>query len=398
MKRRYFKSAVLAVFLRITALALAIWLLCMAVLTVVTARLYTELFAEDMSGVLENLEVPESIGAATLNDQEQWNLSIKKAVTRLDTYDSYTGRIRGHLAELMLPADSEYQIAAAAFSPDNEPLMMSGSDYLAFGYLTTGEYAKYAAMESVDPSKVAYIKLSALEVEREDMEKYKSWGEGSFPLVMRLTGYFEGLEFIPLSLDYGYKSVNLGAIEWQSFSEAEEAVGRELESIYVQDHAVYGFEHERLFELSKKGSGLGELLCELAAAAHGKTQGAAYLNNAHLDSVSMSEVLMVDYRPVKLSREDDPSEPMVYYIAFAMRAEPLKTAMGKLINVYIVSFAVTALLALLVFVSIKRRFIDPVQVAYTGAVNGWGYVSSKLDKPVKWKAAAELLRILRERQ
>ena len=395
MKKIRFTNATLSVFLRITALALVIWLLCMAALTIAVARLFSELFRTDMSRQQAEVTISESIDGHILNDPKLLAQSMNRALNHIEGKNRYLAQEAGAVTEFILPVSSEYECAAGIFSLDNDLLMAGGTDHMTFGYFTAEDYD---AWSRVIPEKFAYTNISDVDLDKEFSADYQRYYR-DYGGIVRFTGHFEGMEFITERMEYGPKHINFDDIRWDMLYESEQGISPDAEIIYAEYRDLRETDFDNLLKSAgREPSGLDERLFAMAQNVNWKTLGTAYFGLRDLDTSSLTEVVMFDYRNVCLSEETDPNEATVYYAAFAMRAEPLKTAMNQLTKVYITSLAAAVLLALATAFTIKRHFLDPIHTAYIGVTDGWGYVSSKLDRPIRWKDAEALTRALRDRE
>ena len=225
MKRIHITKAALSVFLRITALALLIWLLCMAALTLITARMYTELLADDMKEAQDMFIVSENI-----NEDSQAVLAhhMLAAVRRVCRHGYSSSKIP---AESMKPLFSESlpsQSAAAVFSAENDLLLAGGRAYLNFK-LAAGydDLAKH-------PYEISYIDLSALNIDEELLAAFDEWWytamDSSWPYIFRFSGSFDGAEFIPTRIEYSIGGIYFSS--WSLLYEAEGGISDGAETIY----------------------------------------------------------------------------------------------------------------------------------------------------------------------
>lgn len=387
MKKRYYKNPAFAVFLRIAAAVLAVWLVCMTLLTVITARLYTELFADDIRGK------QDEAGTLDWTENNSATLTARHGMLELrlnGLHARYDSENVGSKLKPLLEENAEYQSGTVVFSPDGEPMLVGGSGYMAFTYVVEYENIRR------EPGLAGYIDLTALDIDAELWAELDSqWDTAlkyNWPYMFELTGHFTGYEFIPSRIDFASGSSSPGNRKtiYESDRELSEEITVWSTDVYYQrpqDAASVeykGAEYANPAQLIVKQ---GELF-----AANGGNFGS--FNSESAERFSLREVLMFDASAMKLSREVDPQSPTLCYVVSAMRTEPMRTAVGALKKVYILSFALAALLIAVVAFWISRHFIYPVHISRMGAVDGWGYVSTKLNKPIKWRDAAELREIL----
>lgn len=240
---------------------------------------------------------------------------------------------------------------------------------------------------------------------------------------LRLTGYFEGTRFIPVSVHYMTKT-----LAHQAAESSEEFVTRSSGTESVVTYTLSGLDRAGLldwqlqFDCSGDYDGDRELVTvytdELALLdCEGEPLGFRGTEYANLNELTVAqdfpgwlakpysmdgtgtetlrELLVFGGRRYYDLRGYDPAsggEPEVeLYVVTAARSAPLACAVGALRNVYIV----TGLLVLVLFLatrgSIRRRLVEPVAAVTRAVENGWPNVCRPEGTPKPWPEAEKLI-------
>ena len=75
----------------------------------------------------------------------------------------------------------------------------------------------------------------------------------------------------------------------------------------------------------------------------------------------------------------------------AIHGNPLRHTISELASFYIWTLLITTLLAVVLIRVIKRNLTTPLEIVNFGISNGWVYITSPGDKPLRWREPSELL-------
>ena len=350
---------------RIIALALALWLLVMLVLTWGVA---TD-FARQMEA--NTRDYADSIWPY-YNDEESLPGALEREMIS-DLGHTYNLPGLDPLWPFVLPGmpnsfgsddwiwgkwDILYGYEAAlAFRMEGETVIASGS-YLDFTYQTEEQW-KAGSDERVG---IAYIDLNAFEegqaladhfMERNPMG---SMMMNYFFHIMRLTGYFEGNEFHPVKIDrihegtipeylpnnmenYGQFDQRVG-LDWENILDLVPPADKELVTIYGFDTDAHHYPTEE--PVTVRGVEYENLLAFLESENWFREQ----------DSLIESVYTWG-------SAHETPDGKVVTSVA--VRCWPLQYAALRMIPTYLVSFVLVAVVLLLILRSIRRNLTKPME-------------------------------------
>lgn len=373
-------TSIKAISLRIITLALTLWLGCSAILTWAVAtdfyrQLDTQLrsyvyltnrreyqydqYASDLPGSMEAdsllfMGTARSHLSAQLEPLLPFVLSpqLKSSVSSNDWLWSKWDQLYGmELAEV--------------YSSEAGDVLMKSGNYLAFPYTTKENWAE----GSVTPIGRAFVDLDAISGSVAALEKYLSDFDGYNTLndyflpVLRLTGYFNGNEFCPTSIDRGMEfsfdtpvaQLNrldfYGDLEWENLLSVAAPEGSAQETIYAWD--IGSVLHESR-AVSVDGAEFDSLVQLLEADQAGDK---SYSRESLLDAV------------IIYSRKQKDTYGSFTYSA-AVRCQPLQYAVLRLWPFYLVSFGIVGLLVLLLLYSIRKNLILPLTQMHAAVVLG----------------------------
>lgn len=356
---------------RIIALVLILWLTAMVLLTWAVAR---DLYMQMESKVNYYLG---SVSHRHVSDEEE-NLpgALETAMIRSLGYPYLTGHAEHLLPGIMTSepgviSSSDwiwgkwelvygYEAAVSYYDTDGNELVSSGN-YMMFTYTSEEQWL------ARDPQVqgLAYIDQDAAygAAERAD------WSGGMpsvyspsllYPLI-RTTGWFEGNEFHPVSMEYTnnhrtYSAYPLESffnmtpqqlsklnLKWETMFESEDVPDRELVTLYGWDVQYYSWSGN---PVTVDGVEYPDISC---------------LPQSHLVREGLTESLVVSY-----GRETD--QWGEYVIRVAIRCHPLQYALLRLLPVYLVSLVLTGLGVFFVLRSIRRRLLYPIADILWGSV------------------------------
>lgn len=384
--------------LPIIALTLALWMACTGLLTWCVASDMLVQMQEQMR-VFLNSNVSYSRGNA---DESELPGQLEQNMIRKLGYPYYVMDLDRllpivHPQPLQSRLDSDdwlwgkwdlqygFEAAVAYYGENDVPLIRTG-DHLTFTYTTEENWLSgndtavgmgYAVLDGLPGgAELADRMLTNRPIGSQSTDMF-------FPL-LRLTGYFEGSEFHPTSIDRGWYFVvgefatdisrliqldNTNRVEWETIFALPVPEGKEQETIYAWDAGGFNCTPKKVTVNGNSFASLSELLVKSKDPA---CFTPSYCKTGLLESVLIEERTYEDaYGP--------------YTIALAVRCKPLQYAALRLIWVYLISFAVTALCLLLVLRRLKYRVAAPIE---TMARSVWyGYT---VTPTAKYKELREL--------
>ncbi len=356
---------------RILPMTLALWLLCMTLLTCcVAADMVQQLQGElrlyvDHHGTRSQHDDTELPGTAEHNMIQALGYPIYSM--DIDPLLPFVGQqlLRNGVSskewlwgkwELYYGFES-----AVAYFDENGNEMISTGDYLGFDY-TSSENWKAQDLTVLGKSYVALDKIpGACEAFEHRISDYPGGDFGLFMLhpLFRLTGWFEGNEFHATLieagdyLDYQGRVMDTkrlaevdsrGKVEWNTIVTAEAPVGQELVTIYGWETFGHNVTPK---PVTVRGHHF-DSLTELLRSAH--EQDSPYT----LVKQNLSETVLIEF-----ARHSDTFG--AYRMAAAVRCRPLMYAMVRLVWVYVISFGVVAFILFRSLRTIRRELTEPME-------------------------------------
>ena len=260
--------------------------------------------------------------------------------------------------------------AAAMYYDENGQVLAQRGDYLTFSYTTID---KWRAQNATAVGK-GYIVLDKLPGGGEFADRWIgknvifSTGMSLFLPQLRLTGYFEGNAFYPVTIDRGELPSEYltetdparlaqldarGQTTWKNIFTAPAETDTLLETIYAWDLIGINYVPKEVTAGGEQFASLAELLY---ADRTGKEPG-SYEKDSLLDAVYIS------WRGGKDALGD-------YRFALAVRCKPLQYAVLRLIWVYVISFGVTAICLWLLLRRFKNHYTLPLERMALAARHG----------------------------
>lgn len=255
-----------------------------------------------------------------------------------------------------------FQPAVIFYDEDRNVMMKSGN-------ISCLTYCSQASWGIQDPQVegICLIDLDALSEGGRDALDYH-WGFPTadspssfymFDNVLRLTGYFQGNWFIPISVDRasypfysGVKNHQVlarydhnGGLDWENRYTAEAPEGAVLTTIYSWEAGGYDYDHSAVTVNGKHYDSLVDMLEESIADEHFYD----YRRENLFDSIM-----------IFTGKIDD--DPDVGLYALAIRSWPMQYAVLRLIPTYLVSFALVAVALWLILRSIRRNVTDTLEM------------------------------------
>lgn len=422
MKRKKPLPSMTALTALLALCILGSWLVSMACLTVVAAQeIYDKLCDESVefarrvtqSTPLDDYYDPDSFqyGAQTQRP-DRWEYNILNAIARHPRYSVYSGgryttyrtqKLERHklLDDIFYPM----QTAVLFYDGEGKLLHSSDEDILYFDWYTQEEWE--AGQD--DTSGLHYAFLDISEGKGTDSDpwlRFRDLDSRTYIRdydALRLTGWFEGNQLIPVALDYvtddqvnavlaqtdrfspGPNSVSYtisaldktGLLNWQShFDRRAEYPGRELVTVYAEDILFWDYEKTPL-------SYDGEEYESLAALTRSLAEGGLDQSLTWEGQSTLKELLLFDRRLFQMDVTDGAGETELILVT-AIRSHPLRCALRGLWKVYLG----TGLLALALFWFARRKIrdklISPVSEVARAMGKDWQKPFHPEPMPVFW--------------
>ena len=275
---------------------------------------------------------------------------------------------------------------------ENQNILMKSGNMLSFAYCTEASWMTQAP----EIHGLGYMDLDAMPYGQEKVNS-ALWGfpsayaPSSFSSnLYRMTGYFEGNQFHPVTIDSSYEmrfGENLtpetasrrdgrNALDWENVFSVEAPEGRELITVYTWKTGGYKYDHRSLVA----GGVRYESLVDYLDTAMKDEKWYNYRRENLFDSIIIFSGKMND-------------DPEVGLYALAIRCWPMQYAFLRLIPTYLVSFALVAVALWLILRSIKRNVTDTLEMLIhrTGRDAPIEHLSS-------WQEPYELETILKNQQ
>ncbi len=391
-----------AIALRIFAALMALWLLCAVAMTIVTAYMkritydeavgdYNRMAYDHSDYILSRWE--QAPDADDLPAAEYLMISMAQLSAGFPSY-----YIRGF--NFLEQDNLKYQTSAVFYDADGNELIREGN-YLCFGYTLEHTW-------DLNHTDYAYISVDSIPGLEETLREKVCVENVIYRVQMRFTGTFDGIEFIPVKIDFDINSkegfsnngVSTTGREWETLYEVEEQPGIEYVTIYANnvmlewysDKAPVRWGRERYDSLADAISARVELFLSREDSL---PNGAFNSVNFNTASRGFGKVTSMAARTVFLEDDDNDettTAPVAFYMVYACEFYPLRDAIYVLKYVYIFMFAAAMLIGFLVLRSIKRNLAEPLSLVCRGISDGWGYVSATTGAQKVWHEPYEIAR------
>ena len=355
-KRRPLLRTMTAIGWRLWAFALAFWLVAMGLIThCIAIELYNQMQVKtyEFAQQYAFINLGSGKGDAQLPGYTEYqcidNLAAPFRFSRLQSASPVTTKVPSMISD----DDNDAFIYDVAISYKIGDLKLdTNGHYLSFAYMTAEQWKSAESLE--EKHGFAYIDLTKLDTAcytREDANLlYFNANWGPHYNAGRFTGYFDGNEFVPISVDYCPSDDDAilyleekGWIRWYNIYQAPIPEDRELVTIYAADEFGPGW----IFGIGARDMG--------PVTVDGKTY--TQLEDTlpwFADKDSLLDAVVITYNNfTNISGEK-------IHVRVALRAQPLPHAMKILTWFYILSFAVMALAVWLIKRSIERNLVKPV--------------------------------------
>ena len=265
----------------------------------------------------------------------------------------------------------KYPTQSAVVFYDNQDHVISNSGIqVVFEYLTEDEW-KYK--QDTENSRYGWIDVQDKE-ELSFFEKELRCLSGLRAL--RMTGYFEGVKFYPVSVDYapefkGQKwnviqaAEQEGTLEWINVyaKESKDELDKKLVTIYAVNPGMLGYESGGTITSSRYGN--HENILKLAYAANLNGLRGDVVKN--YNEVSLKQIILYDVKPFYddlngyESSEETTNIKPEFIMVTVIQTRPLLVAAYQLTRVYLVAFLLAVFVCVLVHILIKRLYAEPLK-------------------------------------
>ena len=424
-----------AVTVRLGALLLAVWLVCMGFLTLGTAQYVVTELADKGYALAENAAGYGMLAYFYKDYEDLNNEKWEKDPERIEyemfrsipmsgpyisapSFDVYR-RDDVWIPNIYREGNVYCQTAIMFVDPEGRIIHRSG-DYVFFPYVT--EDVWLAQEEEQTRSGYGWIDLGDEEDERYLFLRNAYSGKHSLYdyEVMRLTGYFDGTRFEPhalATLEYldvmfavdaireethtSYLKYTLsgldadGRIEWdvRFDNTADVPEGQELVTIYaLRPDITINEEGGSVRYCGERYENLVELLSSMSEYW---SDGSLTLYSSMSDFSLTRLTVFSSYKFYDLSDygpyAGDEFPEADFTLMSAVTANPLLITLSFLRNVYIITFALTLVGFLLLRGAIRNRLIIPLEKVNGAIADGWTNLYYNKDKPTPyWWEAHEL--------
>ena len=388
MKGRYGPRSITMVTILLAGLALVLWGVGMYCLTAVTAEYAANRYLndyEDLASTAMDRHITPWYGETDLPYANYQESHLWEAVASSYINMGQPVGPPGSNGFLARPDSRDACAATAIYDAQGNLMECSWKDFFYFEYLTEQQWANREA-RSMNNARAFFDRDMLTDAGRELS------GSGSLHFdaaALRFTGAFDGVEFIPVQIDY---------IDGDSFYEALWSQNSSSDTVSgaVQDHNL---SWTLLYENSDavpSGTELVTLYSDWFDVCYTPTSPAFSYNGSSYDNVAeltarLGPELADGYQ--QLSRYEgldllivsveycyhfggetyfspyyygpntyqDEAPEMNFYLVSAVYCSPWRTAFGELRYVYIHTLLLAAVLVLIARSAIKRRLIRPVR-------------------------------------
>lgn len=284
-----------------------------------------------------------------------------------------------------------FQPAVIMYDVDGNILLKSGN-ILSFSYCS--EVSWIAQAPKVEG--LTHIDLDAMSYGQNEIT-WALWGRagGYVPSTfsspcLRLTGYFVGDEFVPVTIDradnlglineYTHEQLAVrdgrGYLDWENVYTVDAPDGMALTTIYSWETGGFEYEYDGVMV---KGVFYNSLVDYLETAMEEESWYSWRQENL-IDSI-----IIFAGKPAY--------DPEVGRLALAIRCWPMQYAAVRLIPTYLVSFAVVALALWLILRSIRRNVTEPMETMIRNLVRDY-----PIEPSADWKEPYALETLLQGEQ
>lgn len=427
--------ALTAITLRLAALVLGIWLLCMGLLTLGTALYVFQDVQEQgmdlakLAGKMSSLDsyydvfqegLPTAKAIPGFLDHEMLQ-SVEKAYVNAGRPSLWTGK--GNSWSIYDSRTADCPVAVAFVDSGGKVLHQSGN-FLSFEYVTEDTWLSgkespregYAWLDLGDPTDERYQLLR---------NHYDGTGDLYNVCALRLTGTFDGSRFEPCAMavmnDSAYTAAvdrwlektsqervlsdtgqytapfhtyglldSQGCVEWQLLFDHTDQVAPDTELVTIYGTRPTMMMYDEGPQVGYQGTAYPSLL-ELLLSRVPDSQGPTYDFFSASDRESLWNMVIFSSRSFTDLTDYDPSNPEAsipepdFTLIAAVQASPLKIAMGFLWKVYLITGLAALAGFLLVRGSVKKHLLRPLEEVNQSMAANWSRLPTLETSPPKWR-------------
>lgn len=383
MKGNYGPRSITMVTLLLAGLALTLWGVGMYCLTAVTAELAAHRYLDDYgdlaSTIMDGHIAPwydADVSYANYQESHLWEAVASSYINMSQLVGP-----PGTNCFLARPDSREAYVATAVYDPQGNLVEGSWKDFFYFEYLTEEQWADREE-RSGNNARAFFDRALLTDAGR---ELVSSGSLHYYGAALRLTGAFDGVEFVPIQIDYidtdsfdealrsqgGGSYTVSGVVQdhdltWTCLYENPGAVpsGTELVTFYSDWFDVCYTPTSPAFSYNgSKYDNVAELTAQLGPELANGFQGLSRSEGLDLVIISVDYCYHFCGETYFSPHYYGPTayQGMDFYLVSTVYCSPWRTAFGELRYVYILTFLLSAVLFLIVRSAIRRRLIRPVR-------------------------------------
>lgn len=424
-----------AITLRLAALVLGIWLLCMVLLTLGTALYVFQDVQEqgmelaDQAGKMSQLDdyydefqenLPTVKAIPGFLDHEMLG-SVEKAYVKAGSPSLWTGK--GNSWSIYDSWMADCPVSVAFVDSGGKVLHQSGN-FLSFEYVTEDTW-----LSGKESSREGYAWLDLGDSTDERYQLLRNHYDGTGDLynvcALRLTGAFDGSRFEPCAMavmsdsaytaavdrwlektsqerilsdpgqyrvpDHTYGQLDSqGCVEWQLLFDHTDQVAPDTELVTIYGTRPTMMMYDEGPQVGYQGTAYPSLL-ELLLSRVPDSQGPTYDFFSASDRESLWNMVIFSSRSFTDLTDYDPSNPEAsipepdFTLIAAVQASPLKIAMGFLWKVYLITGLAALAGFLLVRGSVKKHLLRPLEEVNQSMAANWSRLPTLETSPPKWR-------------
>ena len=427
-KRKYSFPRLLPYFTRrIGLVLLGLWLTCMVLLTVGTAQYVRREI------INESYDFPETTERVSWLDEyyPTEEGSIRHSMYALPGSSDYrmlesitrTGLNHSYPSGGIYAGNSIKLNTAILYVDAEENIIHQNGDFLYFHYSTADTWAQ----QSMDTDGYAWVDLSDESDERFSFIRQQYIG---LPVIdflfdweaLRMTGWFEGSRFEPLSMDLAdrfdrhyaleklpYYSPHttvaqldaMGLIEWEEHFDytAHAPTDKELVTIYGQRLSAMLYVGD---PVRYQGETYADLVTLLGTMGYYRDESSSTFHQGESQKGLWNTVVFGCRSYWDLSEYDfssnEPWPDPVITMLTAVQASPLLIAMKYLRNIYLITGALVLIIFFWLRSLVKDHVFLPLKTVNDSIAAGWVHLPAYLYAPPELSEAAELVSHYRSTQ
>ncbi len=438
MKRKHRLKSMFAVTWLLILSIMGTWLVSMVTLTIVSAQeiydglyeqsqgfsdavsrygLLSEFYDDDTVRYGYQYERPDYLEYQMLRTIGRYTSTSHPSGGNYDSYDHSTGEERHKLIrDISFPMET----AVLFYDADGNLLHSSESDIMYFNYYTQEEWD--AGMDTTSGLHYGWIDISegknAENWEDDPYLRFRTMYAGTHSLydikTIRVTGYFEGTQLVPVVMHYVTETQiypivesdaqfstgpnshswivsdvdRTGKLEWQlQFDRSAECEEKDLVTVYLDRPGMWDYESKSLVYDEKEY----ESLAALSEALDLPLKDSYDYNNSVF---KLNELLVfgkwtgADFSNKTYSATGE--YIIDFYIVTAIRSNPLACTISALRNIYIVTGLLALVLLLIARGYIKKHLVQPVADIADAMEDGWRNIYRPENVPTMWYEAEKL--------